>query len=49
LMCQREGAFDKRASPTLAFEVHTYLLIPVAVSVTGEDFELARYKVMQQS
>jgi hypothetical protein len=49
LICQREGAFDKRASPTLAFEGHTYLLIPVAVSVTGEDFELARYKVMQQS
>ncbi len=49
LICQREGAFDKRASPTLAFEGHTYLLIPVEVSVTGDDFELARYKVMQQS
>ena len=49
LICQREGAFDKRASPTMAFEGHTYLLIPVEVSVTGDDFELARYKVMQQS
>ncbi len=49
LICQREGAFDKRASPTLAFEGHSYLLIPVEVSETGDDFELARYKVMQQS
>jgi hypothetical protein len=49
LICQREGAFDKRASPTMEFEGHTYLLIPVEVSVTGDDFELARYKVMQQS
>jgi hypothetical protein len=49
LICQREGAFDKRASPTMAFEGHTYLLIPVEVSETGDDFELARYKVMQQS
>ncbi len=24
LICQREGAFDKRASPTLAFEGHSY-------------------------
>ena len=49
LICLKEGAFDKRASPTLAFEGHTYLLIPVEVSETGDDFELARYKVMQQS
>ena len=49
LICQPEGAFDKRASPTMAFEGHSYLLIPVEVSVTGDDFELARYKVMQQS
>jgi hypothetical protein len=49
LICQREGAFDKRGSPTMAFEGHTYLLIPVEVSETGDDFELARYKVMQQS
>ena len=49
LICQREGAFDKRASPTMAFEGHSYLLIPVEVSETGDDFELARYKVMRQS
>lgn len=49
LICQREGAFDKRASPTMAFEGHNYLLIPLEVSETGDDFELARYKVMQQS
>ncbi len=49
LICTREGAFDKRYSPSMAFDGHTYLLIPVEVSVTGDDFELARYKVMQQS
>ena len=49
LICQPEGAFDKRASPTMAFEGHTYLLIPIEVSVAGDEFELARYKVMQQS
>jgi len=49
LVCQREGAFDKRNSPTMAFDGHTYLLIPMEVSVAGDDFELARYKVMQQS
>jgi hypothetical protein len=49
LVCMREGAFDKRHSPTMAFEGHTYLLIPVEVSLAGEDFEVARYKVMQQS
>jgi len=49
MICQRIGAFDKRASPSMAFDGHTYLLIPIEVSVTGEDFEVARYKVMQQS
>jgi hypothetical protein len=49
LICHGEGAFDKRNSPTMAFEGHTYLLIPVEISVAGDDFELARYKVMQQS
>ena len=49
LICTREGAFDKRNSPSMAFDGHTYLLIPVEVSVTGDDFELSRYKVMQQS
>jgi len=49
LICQREGGFDKRASPTMAFDGHSYLLIPIEVSETGDDYELARYKVMQQS
>jgi hypothetical protein len=49
LICQREGAFNKRNSPSLEFDGHRYLLIPIEVSETGDDFELARYKVMQQS
>jgi hypothetical protein len=49
LICLREGTFDKRNSSTLAFEGHRYLLIPIGISEFGDDFELARYKVMQQS
>jgi hypothetical protein len=49
LFCLREGGFDKRASPTLSFEGRGYLLIPLEVSEAGEDFEIARYKVMQQA
>lgn len=49
LICQREDAFDRRASPTMTFEARNYLLIPVAVSETGDDFEIARYRVMQQA
>jgi hypothetical protein len=48
-VCLRDGTFDKRVSPTMAHEGHKYLLIPVEVSETGEDFEIARYRVMQQS
>jgi len=47
-ICLREGAFDKRASPTIAFDGRNYLLMPLAVSETGVDFEVVRYRVMQQ-
>jgi len=49
LICMRDGTFDKRVSPTMAHEGHKYLLIPVEVSETGADFEVARYRVLQQS
>lgn len=49
LVCQPEGAFDKRTSPTMPFDGHTYLLVPVEISVTGDDFEIARYRAMRQS
>jgi hypothetical protein len=48
-ICMREGAFDKRASPTIAFDGNNYLLMPLAVSETGIDFEVVRYRVMQQA
>jgi len=48
-ICMREGTFDKRASPTIAFDGRNYLLMPLAVSETGVDFEVVRYRVMQQS
>ena len=49
LVCQRENSFDRRASQKLAFEARNYLLIPVGLSESGEDFEIARYKAMEQS
>jgi hypothetical protein len=45
----REGEFDRRASPTLQFDGSNHLLIPIELSETGEDFEVARYRVMRQS
>ena len=49
LICVPEGGFDKRVSPSMAFDGRNYLLIPLEVSETGDDFEIARYRVMQQS
>jgi len=48
-ICLAEGAFDKRASPTIAFEGRNYLLMPVEVSETGDDFEVVRYRVTQKA
>jgi hypothetical protein len=45
----REGEFDRRASATLEFDGASHLLIPVELSESGEDFEVARYRVMRQS
>lgn len=49
LICQREGGFDKRIGPVLDFEGGNYLLVPVAVVAAGEDFDIARYRLMQQT
>ncbi len=49
LICMREGEFDKRESQSLAFDGHNYLLIPVDINATGDDFEIGRYRVMQQA
>ena len=49
LLCLREGGFDRRVSPTMAFEKQNYLLIPGELVESGEEFELARYRLMQQS
>ncbi len=48
LVCLREGAFDKRASPSIAFDGGNYLLMPVAVSESGDEFEVARYRPIKQ-
>ncbi len=48
LICTREGGFDKRIGPLLDFEGNNYLLVPVAVVESGEDFDIARYRVMLQ-
>lgn len=49
LICLREGGYDARVSPTMAFEGRTYLLVPVEIVEGGDDFEIARYRAMQQS
>lgn len=47
LVCQREDSFDRRTSQTMNFEGKDYLLVPVGVAETGDDFEVARYRCMQ--
>ena len=49
LLCLKEGAFDRRVSPTMAFEQRNCLLIPNELVESRDGFELARYRVMQQS
>jgi hypothetical protein len=49
LICHREGGYDARVSPTMAFEGRNYLLVPIEMVEGGDDFELARYKAMLQS
>lgn len=49
LVCMREGAFDKRIGPVLDFDGANYLLVPVAIVDSGDDFDIARYRVMRQT
>jgi hypothetical protein len=49
LICMRDGVFDKRVSPSMGFNGRKYLLIPVEVSEAGDEFEIARYRLMQPS
>ena len=49
LVCLREGGYDARVSPIMALDGRTYLLVPVEVVESGEDFEIARYRAMQQA
>lgn len=48
LVCGREGSFDKRSSPTMAFDGANYLLMPVELSEYGEGFEVGRYRAIKQ-
>ena len=48
LICQREGGFDKRIGPILDFEGGNYLLVPVGIVESGDDFEIGRYRVMRE-
>lgn len=49
LICMREGGYDARVSPTMAFEGRNYLLVPLEKIEGGKDFEVARYRAMQQA
>jgi hypothetical protein len=49
LVCMREGGFDKRIGPVLEFEGENFLLVPMAIIESGDDFDIARYRVMRQT
>jgi hypothetical protein len=49
LICMRDGVFDKRVSPSMAFNGRKYLLTPIEVGEAGDEFEVARYRLVQQS
>jgi hypothetical protein len=48
-LCLPEGAFEARASPTMHFDGQKYLLIPGELVDAGDDFEIARFRVMRES
>jgi hypothetical protein len=48
LICMREGGYSPRISPKMAFNGNNYLLVPIEVVESGEDFEVARYRPMRQ-
>jgi len=49
LICLQVGGFDKRVPPILNFEGGKFLLVPLALVESDEDFEIARYRVMRST
>jgi hypothetical protein len=49
LICLRVGGFDKRVPPILNFGNEEFLLVPLAIIESDEDFEVARYRVMRSA
>lgn len=49
VVCLNPGGFDKRIGPLLEFEGEKYLLRPLDLVSSGEDYDLARYKVMRST
>ena len=43
-----EGSYSQQVSPVMEFDGRQYLLIPIERVDAGDDFELGRYRVMQQ-
>lgn len=48
LLCVPEGSYSQQVSPVMEFDGRQYLLIPIELVDAGDDFELGRYRVMQQ-
>jgi hypothetical protein len=49
LLCLSGGAYDSRVSPSMSFEQQTYLLMPVELAESGDDYELARFRAVRKS
>ncbi len=49
LLCLAEGGYDARVSPTATIDGKRYLLTPIELSESGDDYELARYRALLKS
>ena len=49
LVCLCAGGYDRRVPPVFDFDGQKILLTPVGIVESGDDYEIARYKVMRSS
>ena len=49
LVCLCAGGYDRRIPPVFDFDGQKILLTPVGIVESGDDYEIARYKVMRSS
>jgi len=49
LLCLTEGGYDARVSPSMTVKFQSYLLVPVELAESGDDYELARFRALLKS